>query len=81
MAELAESQPLEPPRVYLVHMVVFTLLVGILVAVILPGLYAAFAANPVLNGVIIAFLVSQIAALYPAWRASRVNIVEAIKHE
>jgi hypothetical protein len=56
MAELAESQPLEPPRVYLVHMVVFTLLVGILVAVILPGLYAAFAANPVLNGVIIATL-------------------------
>ncbi|MGH2592443.1 MAG: FtsX-like permease family protein [Anaerolineae bacterium] len=35
----------------------------------------------VLNGILIAFLVSQIAALYPAWRASRVNIVEAIKHE
>ncbi len=35
----------------------------------------------VLNGILIAFLVSQIAALYPAWRASRVNVIEAIKHE
>lgn len=33
------------------------------------------------NGIVIALLVSQFAALYPAWRASRVNIVEAIKHE
>ncbi len=53
MAEPAASQPLEPPRVYLVHMVVFTMLVGILVAVILPGLTNAFMSNPVLNGVII----------------------------
>ncbi len=53
MAEPAASQPLEPPRVYLVHMVVFTLLVALLVVVILPGLYEAFMANPVLNGVII----------------------------
>jgi hypothetical protein len=37
-------------------MVVFTLLVGILVVVILPGLYEAFAASKVLNGVIIATL-------------------------
>jgi ABC-type lipoprotein release transport system permease subunit len=29
----------------------------------------------------IAFAVSQLAALYPAWKGSRVNIVEAIKHE
>jgi hypothetical protein len=53
MAEPAESQSLEPPRVYLVHMVVFTLLVAVLVAVILPGLYAAFMSSPVLNGVIV----------------------------
>ena len=53
MAEPAVSQPLEPPRVYLVHMVVFTMLVGVLVAVILPGLTRAFMANPVLNGVIL----------------------------
>ena len=56
MAEPAASQPLEPPRVYLVHMVVFTLLVGILVVVILPGLTKAFMANPMLNGVIVATL-------------------------
>jgi ABC-type lipoprotein release transport system permease subunit len=30
---------------------------------------------------IIALLVSQGAALYPAWKASRVRIVEAIQHE
>jgi len=49
MAEPAATQPLDPPRVYLVHMVVFTLLVGILVVVILPGLMRAFMANPMLN--------------------------------
>ncbi len=53
MAEPAASQPLEPPRVYLVHMVVFTMLVGVLVAVILPGLYDAFMSSPALNGVIV----------------------------
>jgi hypothetical protein len=53
MSEQAASQPLEPPRVYLVHMVVFTLLVAVLVAVIFKGLASAFAANPILNGVII----------------------------
>jgi hypothetical protein len=37
-------------------MVVFTMLVAVLVAVILPGLYAAFMANTVLNGVIVATL-------------------------
>ncbi len=35
----------------------------------------------VLLGLAIAFVVSQAAALYPAWKGSRVNIVEAIKHE
>jgi hypothetical protein len=57
MAEPAATQPLEPPRVYLVHMVVFTILVAVLVAVILPGLYDAFLSNPVLNGVIIFTLI------------------------
>jgi len=56
MAEPAATQPLEPPRVYLVHMGVFTLLVAILVLVILPGLMSAFMANPMLNGVIVATL-------------------------
>jgi ABC-type antimicrobial peptide transport system permease subunit len=35
----------------------------------------------VLTGFAIALIVSQVAALYPAWRASQVNIVNAIKHE
>ena len=56
MAEHEAPQSLDPPRVYLVHMVVFTMLVAVLVAVILPGLQKAFLANPVLNGVIIATL-------------------------
>jgi ABC-type lipoprotein release transport system permease subunit len=29
----------------------------------------------------IALLVSQAAALYPAWRAANVRIIEAIQHE
>ena len=51
------TDPLEPPRVYLVHMVVFTLVVAVLVAILLPNLQNAFRANVVLNGVIVATLV------------------------
>jgi putative ABC transport system permease protein len=40
-----------------------------------------FSAGPYLIGAGIALGVSQLAALYPAWRAAGVNIVEAIKHE
>ncbi|NOZ05452.1 MAG: ABC transporter permease [Chloroflexi bacterium] len=40
-----------------------------------------FPTRPMIYGVIIALLVSQVAALYPAQRAARVNIVAAIKHE
>jgi putative ABC transport system permease protein len=32
-------------------------------------------------GALAAIAVSQVAALYPAWKAAGVNIVEAIKHE
>ena len=56
MAEPEATQSLDPPRVYLVHMVVFTMLVGVLVAVILPGLQRAFDANPALNSVIVGAL-------------------------
>lgn len=35
----------------------------------------------VLLGLAIALFASQVAAWYPAWKGSRVNIVEAIKHE
>lgn len=40
-----------------------------------------FSPQSFVNGLIIAFGVSQAAALYPAWKAAGVNIVEAIKHE
>ena len=56
MAEPATTTPLEPPRVYLVHMMVFTLVVAILVAVLLQGLQHAFMANSGLNSVIVASL-------------------------
>jgi hypothetical protein len=50
------APPLEPPRVYLVHMIVFTLVVAVLAAVIYPGLKNAFMSNPALNGVIVGTL-------------------------
>lgn len=40
-----------------------------------------FSPEPFAAGLVIALGVSQVAALYPAWRAAGVNIVEAIKHE
>jgi putative ABC transport system permease protein len=40
-----------------------------------------FAASTFAVGAFIALGVSQAAALYPAWKAAGVNIVEAIKHE
>ena len=56
MAEPTEPTTLEAPRVYLVHMMVFTLVVAILVAVLWPSIQRAFMANPGLNGVIIGTL-------------------------
>ncbi|MCL4393344.1 MAG: FtsX-like permease family protein, partial [Chloroflexi bacterium] len=47
---------------------------GFPVTFVFPG--AAFVA-----GVIIALVISQLAALYPTWRAGRINIVEAIRGE
>ncbi len=72
MAEPAATQPLDPPRVYLVHMLVFTLLVGILVVVILPGLTKAFMANPILNGVIVGtLLLGMFHSFRMVWRLFR----------
>ncbi len=56
MAEPTEPTTLEAPRVYLVHMMVFTLVVAILVAILWPSIQRAFMANPGLNGVIIGTL-------------------------
>ncbi|MCB1378077.1 MAG: flagellar motor protein MotA [Alphaproteobacteria bacterium] len=56
MTDTTTATPLEPPRVYLVHMIVFTMVVAILAAILLPGLQSAFLTNPGLNGVIVATL-------------------------
>jgi len=41
----------------------------------------AFPAGPLQTSIIIALVVSQIAAIYPTWRAVRTVIVDTIKHE
>lgn len=54
------------------HMLVFTLLVGILVVVILPGLTSAFMANPILNGVIVGtLLLGMFHSFRMVWRLFR----------
>lgn len=69
MAEPTATTSLEPPRVYLVHMIVFTLAVTILVLVLLPGLQRAFMANAGLNGVIIgALLLGMFHSYRMVWR-------------
>lgn len=40
-----------------------------------------FTPQPIFGGIVIAIVVAQLAAFYPAWRAGRINIVEAIQHE
>ncbi len=67
MAEPTAS--FEPPRVYLVHMMVFTLAVAVLVLVLLPGLTSAFMANAGLNAVIIgALLLGMFHSYRMVWR-------------
>ena len=64
-----EAIVVDRPTVHLVHMLVFTLVVVIIAAVLLPNITSAFMANPGLNGLIIATLV--IGALYAfrmVWR-------------
>ena len=56
MAETTETTAVEPPRVYLVHMLVFTLAMVILAVVLLPGVRSAFMSNPGLNGLIVGTL-------------------------
>lgn len=56
MAQPNDMITLEKPRVHLVHMLVFTLVVGVLCAVLYPSIKNAFLANPGLNGLIGAML-------------------------
>jgi membrane associated rhomboid family serine protease len=69
MAEINEATALEPPRVYLVHMVVFTLVVVVLAAVLFPNIKNAFMANVGLNGLIIGILLLGVLYAYRmVWR-------------
>src|SRR5436190_12140255 len=56
MAEATQQTVLDLPKVYLVRMMVFTLLVAILAAILAPQIQRAFMANMGLNGLIIAVL-------------------------
>ncbi len=69
MAEVNETTVLEPPRVYLVHMVVFTLVVVVLAAILFPNIKNAFLANVGLNGLIIGILLLGVLYAYRmVWR-------------
>ena len=69
MAEINETTGLEPPRVYLVHMVVFTLVVVVLSAILFPNIKNAFMANVGLNGLIIGILLLGVLYAYRmVWR-------------
>ena len=56
MAEAAQQNVLDLPKVYLVRMMVFTLLVAILGTILFPQIERAFMANMGLNGLIIGVL-------------------------
>jgi hypothetical protein len=71
----APSPPLTPPRRYLVRMAVFLVLVGFLAFILYRQLWAAFMANPGLNGLILAMTligivlaVRQVVRLFPEVR-------------
>jgi membrane associated rhomboid family serine protease len=56
MVDTTDKTVLDLPKVYLVRMMVFTLIVGIIAAVLYPSIQRAFQANVGLNGLIIAVL-------------------------
>jgi hypothetical protein len=61
--------PLTPPRRYLVRMAVFLVLVGFIAFILYRTLWAAFMANPALNGLILAVtLIGVIIAVRQVWR-------------
>jgi hypothetical protein len=69
------APPLTPPRRYLVRMAVFLVLVGFIVFILHRTLWAAFMANPGLNGLILAVMVvgivlaiRQVTRLFPEVR-------------
>jgi hypothetical protein len=72
MARDIDPFKLSTPRIYLIRMLVFLILGGLLVVVLYKPIWVAFLANPGLNGVIVAVLVigillsfRQVIRLYP----------------
>jgi hypothetical protein len=69
MADAKEHTVLELPKVYLVRMLVFMLVVTILAVVLFPHMERAFMANPGLNAVIIgALLLGVVYSFRMVWR-------------
>jgi hypothetical protein len=69
MSDMQEQTVLETPKVYLVRMLVFTLVVAVVVAVLLPFMQRAFFANVALNSVIIGAMVLGVLYSYRmVWR-------------
>jgi hypothetical protein len=75
--------PLTPPRRYLVRMAVFLVLVGFLAFILYRQLWAAFMANPGLNGLILAVVVIGIViATRQVWRLfAEVRWVNEVQNE
>ena len=64
-----EAITVEQPRVHLLHMVVFTIVVAVISAVLFPRIKDAFMANPGLNGLIVgALLLGTLYAYRMVWR-------------
>ena len=69
MTDAREPTVLELPKVYLVRMIVFMLVVSILAVVLFPHMKRAFMANPGLNGIIIGALLLGVGyAFRMVWR-------------
>jgi hypothetical protein len=72
MTDSSESAAVDLPRVYLIRMMVFTILVAIIGAILYPQFETAFMANPGLNGLIVfVLLLGILYAFRMVWRLFR----------
>jgi hypothetical protein len=63
------TQPLTPPRIYLVRMAVFLVLAGFVAFILYRQIWSAFMANPGLNALIVGvMLIGVVLALRQVWR-------------
>ncbi len=53
MTDQSRRPKIDPPTIYLIHMLVLILVAGVIVLICFPGLYAAFMTNPLLNALIL----------------------------